>query len=100
MKTSTSADLTRLTHFIARLIALVPKPWVNLTRSHGVFPPTERIVRGYRRPSAKASMVDAKDAPTSVERRVSMTWAQRLKRVFNIDIETCNCLGEHVKIIA
>lgn len=29
-----------------------------------------------------------------------MTWAQRLKRVFNIDIETClDCAGE-VKVIA
>jgi hypothetical protein len=28
------------------------------------------------------------------------TWAQRLKRVFNIDIETCNSCGGHVKIIA
>jgi len=29
-----------------------------------------------------------------------MTWAQRLKRVFNIDIETCNTCGGLVKIIA
>ena len=29
-----------------------------------------------------------------------MTWAQRLKRVFNIDIETCNSCGGAVKIIA
>ena len=29
-----------------------------------------------------------------------MTWAQRLKRVFNIDIETCSSCGGHVKIIA
>ena len=31
---------------------------------------------------------------------VSMTWAQRLKRVFNIDIETCIQCGGAVKIIA
>ena len=29
-----------------------------------------------------------------------MTWAQRLKRVFNIDIETCIQCGGAVKIIA
>ena len=29
-----------------------------------------------------------------------MTWAQRLKRVFNIDIETCKSCGGHIKIIA
>jgi hypothetical protein len=29
-----------------------------------------------------------------------MTWAQRLKRVFHIDIETCSACGGAVKIIA
>ena len=29
-----------------------------------------------------------------------MTWAQRLKRVFNIDIESCEKCGGEVKIIA
>ena len=29
-----------------------------------------------------------------------MTWAQRLKRVFNIDIETCSECGGAVKVIA
>ncbi|MCP3869621.1 MAG: IS91 family transposase, partial [Gammaproteobacteria bacterium] len=34
------------------------------------------------------------------ERRASMTWAQRLKRVFNIDIETCSKCGGAVRVIA
>ena len=29
-----------------------------------------------------------------------MTWAQRLKRVFGIDIETCEACGGAVRIIA
>ncbi len=29
-----------------------------------------------------------------------MSWAQRLKRVFNIDIETCQACGGTVRIIA
>jgi hypothetical protein len=29
-----------------------------------------------------------------------MTWAQRLKRVFNIDIETCSTCGGAMKVIA
>jgi hypothetical protein len=29
-----------------------------------------------------------------------MTWAQRLKRVFNIDVETCSECGGDIKIIA
>jgi hypothetical protein len=37
---------------------------------------------------------------TQSEKRASMTWAKRLKRVFNIDIETCSECGGDVKIIA
>ena len=68
--------------FIARLAALVPRPRVNLTRFHGVFAPNfkhrERIV-----PQRSKRTVDS-DKPTA-----PMSWMQRLKRVFAIDIETC-----------
>ena len=37
---------------------------------------------------------------TPAERRASMTWAQRLKRVFNIEIETCSACAGEVRIIA
>jgi len=30
---------------------------------------------------------------------VAMTWAQRLKRVFKIDIETCRVCGDAVRVI-
>ena len=33
-------------------------------------------------------------------RHVSMTWAQRLKRVFKLDILTCEHCGGAVKVIA
>lgn len=29
-----------------------------------------------------------------------MTWMQRLKRVFNIDIEKCERCGRHVKVVS
>ena len=34
------------------------------------------------------------------QRRAAMTWGQRLKRVFNIDIETCTECGGQLKVIA
>lgn len=40
------------------------------------------------------------EPPTPAERRAAMTWAQRLKRVFNIDIETCSACGGAMKVIA
>ncbi|MFT5211747.1 MAG: hypothetical protein ACI9CE_003488 [Flavobacterium sp.] len=35
-----------------------------------------------------------------VTKHQSMTWAQRLKRVFGIEIETCEQRGGAVKVIA
>jgi len=35
-----------------------------------------------------------------VEQHAAMSWAQRLKRVFNIDISTCDVCGSAVKVIA
>jgi len=37
---------------------------------------------------------------TAAERHAAMTWAQRLKRVFQIDIDTCTRCGGTVGIIA
>jgi hypothetical protein len=45
-------------------------------------------------------MPNEKQDQTPAERRASMTWAKRLKRVFNIDIETCRECGGDVRIIA
>jgi len=78
---------------MARLAALVPRPRLNLTRFHGVFAPNfkhrARIVP--RRPQGR---VDS-DKP-----KAPMTWMQRLKRVFSIDIESCPDCGGKLRVIA
>jgi hypothetical protein len=48
----------------------------------------------------KRQIGDPKNDKTDGERRAAMTWAQRLKRVFNIDMETCAHCGGPVKVIA
>jgi hypothetical protein len=45
----------------------------------------------------KASDEGQQESPA--ERRAGMTWAQRLKRVFNIDIATCHACGGALRII-
>ena len=37
---------------------------------------------------------------TPAEKHAAMTWAQRLKRVFDIDVQTCEACCGGVKIIA
>ena len=56
-----------------------------------------------KRPATDAAPVEvsANDEPRSPEeRRRSMTWAQRLKRVFNIDVTPCAHCGGAVRIVA
>ena len=90
--------------FIARLAALVPKPRVNLTRYHGVFAPNSshraKVTPAKRGKGHKLKAPDEPQHQTPTEHRAAMTWAQRLKRVFNIDIETCSKCGGAVKVIA
>ncbi|WP_206020127.1 transposase [Pseudomaricurvus alkylphenolicus] len=101
--------------FVARLAALVPKPRVNLIRYHGVLAPNAKH-RGEIAPSGRGrggkcgSRTNAANGSSHSgqdwldkapeERHRAMRWAQRLKRVFNIDIETCASCGGRVKVIA
>ena len=89
--------------FIAKLAALVPKPRINLTRFHGVFAPNSKhrvqVTPAGRGKGNKTKSPDGTEDHSPFEQRVSMNWAQRLKRVFNIDIETCSECGGAVKII-
>ena len=90
--------------FIARLAALVPRPGVKLPRFHGVLAPNSqyraRVTPARRGKGNKARTADQGQDQAPAEQRAAMTWAQRLKRVFGIDIETCRECGGAVKVIA
>jgi len=93
--------------FIAKLAALVPPPRAHLTRFHGIFAPNAAFRaqltpsgRG-KRPATDAESTEAStDHRTPIEHHRAMTWAQRLKRVFNIDVSTCIHCGGSVRIVA
>ena len=85
--------------FMAKLAALTPAPRRNLTRYHGVFAPNSKyraqVIAGE---SAKRSKVT--EERSAAARHRAMTWMQRLKRVFNIDIEICERCGGPVRVMA
>ena len=90
--------------FISRLVSLVPKPRVNLTRFHGVFAPNSKyraLVTPAKRGHGK-KVKTPKEAldQTPAGKHISMTWAMRLKRVFDIEIDICIECGGDVRIIA
>jgi hypothetical protein len=71
---------------------------VHLTRYHGVLAPHSAL-RAEVTPAGRGKHTGATErSPT--ERHRAMTWAQRLKRVFRIDIESCERCGGKVRIIA
>ena len=100
--------------FLSKLAALVPRPRPrprhHLVRYHGVFAPNARIRqrivptkgkkakikkksdKGEHKPETEAKVEDELIAPLS--------WAQRLKRVFNLDINLCPFCGGTLRVIA
>jgi hypothetical protein len=94
--------------FIARLAALVPRPRVNLTRFHGVLAPNAKW-RGAVTPSGRGrgaragacgTLGQAEEGAAAPAKRQAMSWAQRLKRVFRIEIERCGRCGGQMKVVA
>jgi hypothetical protein len=91
--------------FIGKLAALIPPPRLNLTRFFGVFAPNSNLraqvtasQRGKNSP--KLANEENKQSNKPYQAR-AMSWAQRLKRVFNIDITECEkCQKHNVTIIA
>ncbi len=95
--------------FLSKLAALVPKPRHNLVRYHGIFAPNSKIrqliVPKRNRPIEKVKKGNDKHDPAAElailgELYAPLTWAQRLKRIFNIDIASCPLCGGNMRVIA
>jgi len=84
--------------FMEKLAALVPRPKVHLTRFHGALAPNYK----FRKlivpvPDTSIETYEKENGKNSKKR---ITWAQLLKRVFKIDMETCSSCGGKLKVIA
>ena len=94
--------------FLSKLAALVPRPRHNLVRYHGIFAPNSKM-RKLILPKSSKRMKGKQDSKTdkTYEEATSqdeliapLSWAQRLKRVFNIDITLCPICGGTMRVIA
>jgi hypothetical protein len=79
---------------IARLAALVPRPRTHLVRFHGLFAPNARH-RGLVAPAPAPEDAET----TRSQTRSAMSWAQRLRRVFAIDISRCPRCGGQLRML-
>ncbi len=86
--------------FLARLASLVgrhdPRSQAMIRRKHPVVTRQVHSRTRHQFGRTKPTQKEARAAP----RHVAMSWAQRLKRVFDIDIETCEHCGGTLKIIS
>ncbi|HEX9585431.1 MAG TPA: hypothetical protein VGB36_13100 [Gammaproteobacteria bacterium] len=86
------------------LAALISKPRANLTRFQDASAPRSKCraqqTKAAREKGNQPKPTGEGQAPTPAERRASMTWAQRSKPIFGIDIETCQACGGALKVIA
>ena len=100
---TTALKLTPM-ELMERLVALVPRPRIHLTRYHGVLGPhykhRKQIVP--KPPELKLVHEDQNIIePKQLElKKKNIPWARLLARVFNIDVETCSKCGGKMKIIA
>lgn len=96
--------------FLSKLAALIPRPRHHLVRYHGVLAPNARM-RKHVVPRQPKTNTDEKHAhhepkhkpePSQIHDPLiaPLTWAQRLKRVFNIDITLCPRCGGTLRVIA
>ena len=84
--------------FLSRLASLIPRPRVHLTRFHGVFAPHFK----YRSLVTPQPSLSDKTSPTEQKKSkqsYSIGWAKILKRVFDIDIQTCSKCGGQIKVM-
>ena len=80
---------------LAQRARSVPRPRAHLTRYHGVFAPN---CKHGRLIIPKPAHQTAREPHAS--RPAPMSWMQRLKRVFHIDIEHCGVCGGTLRVIA
>jgi hypothetical protein len=89
---------------VERLIALIPAPRKNLVRYHGVLASRARlrpqVVAQARRPTDAPPAHEAPNPPPPTRPGRYMSWADLLRRVFEIDVLCCPRCGGRMKIVA
>jgi hypothetical protein len=80
-----------------RLASIVPRPRVHLTRFSGVFAPHYKYRTMVVLNPKSASSAKDSTKPKTPSR---IPWAKLLRRVFDIDLETCHRCGSELRVIA
>jgi Putative transposase len=93
------------TAFLERLAVLVPRPRVNLLLYHGVLAPraawrAEVVPRGAPTTTTAATTDDADSGVRGRPSGRGATWAELMRRAFEIDVLACRRCGGRLRLIA
>lgn len=89
--------------FMERLVALVPRPRVHLTRYHGVLGPHYKYRKQIVPKPPELKLIENNQTNFTQQtelKKKNIPWARLLARVFNIDVETCAKCASKMKIIS
>ena len=99
--------------FVAKLAALVPPPMFNLVRYHGVLSPAARWRSSIVPFASEAADPLRHDGCSAAEKPArgeqsqprcchprNYTWAELMKRVWEVDVLKCDRCGGRMKILA
>ena len=101
--------------FLRRMAALIPAPYANLVRYHGIFANRSRFRKLLPAPpeseadlengeshdsNAELAKLDPSDCPESPIRPRHLSWAKLLRRVLDIDALTCPRCSTSMVVIA
>lgn len=89
--------------FMERLVALIPRPKVHLTRFHGILAPNYKYRKQIVPKPPELKLVQDTQAESNQlpeQKKKNIPWARLLSRVFNIDVETCSKCASKMKIIS
>jgi hypothetical protein len=93
----TQAILLTQTELVEKLAALIPPPYVHLTRYFGVFSSHNAMRRRIiLKPGVKKGFV-TELGESGVEMMVRLSWSKLLARVFKIDVTRCKSCGAKIK---
>jgi hypothetical protein len=86
--------------FIEKLVSLIPRPRIHLIRFFGILAPHAKCRSLVVPNSATGRTPTEESSQKNQNPKAKMTWAKRLKRVFDIDILQCSHCQGKLKVVS
>jgi hypothetical protein len=98
---SVSVARALFTEFLARLLQHVPEPRLHQVRYYGYYSNAARARRAEGAENATIALeAEVREPGAAERRRLRRSWAQLIRRIYEVDPLTCTECGGRMRIIA